>query len=198
MATIASIVQAERERLRGQAGGGWPVVYLVRHAHAGKKSQWRGPDLARPLSAQGRAEADGLIERLGPHRVRRVLSSPAERCLQTVRPLAGRRGLPVELSEALAVDGSAAGVQELLVDPAMREAVLCTHGEVIGKVFDRLCGLGLRLPDRARWPKGSTWAIDREGGHAWTATYLAPLSHPAAVSPSLLRWPPGDEEVAGT
>jgi 8-oxo-dGTP diphosphatase len=173
------------------------VVYLVRHAHAGKKSRWHGPDLARPLSAQGRAEAVGLIERLRPHTVRRVLSSPAERCLQTVQPLAGRLGLPVELSDTLAVDGSGAGVQELLADPAMREAVLCTHGEVIGEVFDRLRGLGLRLPDQVRWPKGSTWTIDHRGGQAWTATYLPPLSHPAAMSSPLLRWRPGDEEVAG-
>ena len=79
------------------------MVYLVRHAHAGKKAQWQGPDLARPLSAQGREEAVGLIERLGGRPLGRVLSSPAERCLQTVPPLAGRLGRPVEHNKAFGV-----------------------------------------------------------------------------------------------
>ena len=55
-----------------------PVVYLVRHAHAGKKAQWQGPDQARPLSAQGRKEALGLRDQLRDLPVRRLLSSPAE------------------------------------------------------------------------------------------------------------------------
>ena len=82
------------------------MVYLVRHAHAGNKKQWQGPDSARPLSAQGRKEALGLIEQLRDRPVRRLLSSPAERCLQTVEPLAGRLGRVVEPSRALGVDGT--------------------------------------------------------------------------------------------
>jgi 8-oxo-dGTP diphosphatase len=152
------------------------VVYLVRHAHAGKKSQWHGPDLARPLSAAGRMQALGLIDRLRDYPVRRLLSSPAERCLQTVEPLAGRLGLAVESSDALGVDGSAAGVLALLASPALQQAVLCTHGELIGKVFDQLRDIGIELSDRPRWPKGSTWVIDRDGDQAWTGSYLQPLS----------------------
>ena len=66
------------------------MLYLVRHAHAGNKRQWQGADLARPLSAQGRKEALGLVEQLGARPTGRVLSSPAERCLQTVQPSPGR------------------------------------------------------------------------------------------------------------
>ena len=114
------------------------MVYLVRHAHAGSKKNWQGPDQARPLSAQGRKEALGLIERLGDRPLGRLLSSPAERCLQTVEPLADRLRHPVETSEILGVDGTGQGVLELLTSPALRDAILCTHGEVIGKVFDEL------------------------------------------------------------
>ena len=161
-----------------------PVVYLVRHAHAGTKSKWKGPDLARPLSAQGRKEALGLVERLGAYRVRRVLSSPAERCLQTVRPLADRVGRPVEPEEALGVDGTGPGVLELLTSPAVGQAVLCTHGEVIGKVFEALLDAGIELADPPRWPKGSTWVLDLDAGRRWTGRYLAPLAaQPAAGDP---------------
>jgi broad specificity phosphatase PhoE len=152
------------------------VVYLVRHAHAGKKAQWQGPDLARPLSAQGRKEALGLIERLGGRPLGRVLSSPAERCLQTVQPLARRLGRPVEPNEVLGVEGTVDGVLELLAHPALDRVVLCTHGELIGEVLDELQQAGLELPDPPRWPKGSTWILELDGGHAWKGTYLAPLA----------------------
>jgi hypothetical protein len=139
-----------------------PVRYLVRHAHAGSKAKWDGPDLARPLSAQGRTEALGLIEQL----------------------LAGRLGRPVEPSEALGVDGTGPGVLELLTDPALDQAVLCTHGEVIGKVFEELQEAGIELSDPPRWPKGSTWILQLDVGHAWKGTYLEPLAlEPAGQDP---------------
>jgi 8-oxo-dGTP diphosphatase len=161
------------------------VVFLVRHAHAGSKAKWTGPDLARPLSAQGRKEALGLIERLDGHPVGRVLTSPAVRCRQTVEPLAARLGRPVEPAEALGVDGTAAGLLELLDDPALEQAVLCTHGEQIGEVFDQLRRPGLELSDPVRWPKGCTWILRRHAGQAWKGTYLPPLAVEPAQDPLL-------------
>jgi 8-oxo-dGTP diphosphatase len=160
------------------------VVYLVRHAHAGKKSNWHGNDLARPLSAQGRREALGLADRLGSLPLGRLLSSPAERCLQTIQPLAGRVGRPVEPNKALGVDGAGAVVLKLLATPALHRAVLCTHGEVIGEVFDELQRAGIELSDPPQWPKGSTWVLELDGGHGWRGTYLArPAVEPAAQGP---------------
>ena len=143
----SAIGHARRGSLPERSRGGPALVYLVRHAHAGKKSQWQGPDLARPLSAQGRREALGLTLRLGRLPVRRLLSSPAERCRQTVQPLADRIGRPVEPHQALGVDATGPGVLELLASPALRHAVLCTHGEVIGRVFDELRAAGIAEPD---------------------------------------------------
>jgi 8-oxo-dGTP diphosphatase len=160
------------------------VIYLVRHAHAGKKAQWPGADLARPLSAQGRMEALGLIDRLGGRPLGRVVSSPAERCLQTVQPLAGRLGRPVEASEALGVEGTGAGVLGLLERPSLDRAVLCTHGELIGQAFEELQRTGIELSAPPRWPKGSTWILELDDGHAWKGTYLEPLAvEPAAQDP---------------
>jgi broad specificity phosphatase PhoE len=153
-----------------------PVLYLVRHAHAGNKKQWQAHDLERPLSAQGRKEAAGLLVQLGDRPIGRVLSSPAERCLQTVEPLAGRLGRPVEPNPALGVDGTGPGVLELLTSPALDRAVLCTHGEVIGKVFDELQAAGIELTDPPRWPKGCTWILQLQDGHEWRGTFLEPLA----------------------
>jgi broad specificity phosphatase PhoE len=151
------------------------VIYLVRHAHAGNKAHWKGPDLARPLSAQGRKEALGLIDQLRDLPVRRLLSSPAERCLQTMEPLAGKLGQRIEPLDALGVDGTGPAVLELLTSPAMAEAALCTHGEVIGKVFDELQAVGIELSGPLRWRKGSTWVLRLYGGGNWEGTYLEPV-----------------------
>jgi 8-oxo-dGTP diphosphatase len=151
------------------------MVYLVRHAHAGRKSEWDGPDLARPLSATGRGQAAGLVARLRQYPVHRILCSPADRCRQTVEPLARHRGLAVEPTDLLGVEATADGVLGLLADPAVRLAVLCTHGELIGQVFEKLLADGLDLPGRPRWPKGSTWVLGRDGGRVAEASYLEPL-----------------------
>jgi phosphohistidine phosphatase SixA len=151
------------------------MVYLVRHAHAGNKAEWVGPDQARPLSAPGHRQAAGLVAQLGRYPIHRILSSPADRCRQTVAPLARHRRLAVEVTEALGVDATADGVLDLLGDPALRHVVLCTHGELIGQVFAKLVADGLDLPARPRWQKGSTWVLDRDGGHVAEASYLEPL-----------------------
>jgi 8-oxo-dGTP diphosphatase len=164
-----------------------PVVYLVRHAHAGKKAQWQGPDQARPLSAQGRKEALGLLEQLRDLPVGRLLSSPAERCLQTVEPLADKLGQPIELREALGVDGTAAEVLELLTSSALDEAVLCTHGELIREVFDELRAAGIKLSSPPQWPKGSTWVLRRDSRGSWKGTYLEPVVVEAEVEDTLPR-----------
>jgi phosphohistidine phosphatase SixA len=41
------------------------MLLLVRHAHAGEKHRWPGPDSLRPLSASGEAEATWLLEGAG-------------------------------------------------------------------------------------------------------------------------------------
>jgi hypothetical protein len=79
------------------------------------------------------------------------------------------------VTEALGVDATADGVLDLLGDPALRHVVLCTHGELIGQVFAKLVADGLDLPARPRWQKGSTWVLDRDGGHVAEASYLEPL-----------------------
>jgi broad specificity phosphatase PhoE len=79
------------------------MLLVVRHADAGDKRGWKGPDLLRPLSAAGRRQADGLVVRLEDYPIERILCSPSLRCVQTVQPLAGDRFLEIE---PLAAKGS--------------------------------------------------------------------------------------------
>jgi 8-oxo-dGTP diphosphatase len=161
------------------------MPYLVRHAHAGDKRAWAGPDRLRPLSGPGRREAHGLLTQLRDYPITRILSSPAVRCLQTVEPLARRRGLPVEPDQILGVDADPAALVALVLDPAVGEAVLCSHGELIGAVLERLVGHDLDDDVELIWPKGSTWVLAVEHGHLRQHRYLPPLRlHDAEAS----RW----------
>ncbi|MGY2064930.1 NUDIX hydrolase [Blastococcus sp. SYSU DS0619] len=148
-------------------------LLLVRHGRAGSKQEFDGPDDLRPLDDRGRRQAQQLAEALAWFSPDDVLSAPKLRCTQTVEPLAGRTGLEVRPSPAMAeeafADDPQAGlalVAELL---APRDhtgvTVLCSQGGVIPAVLQALGvhGHGVRglLPPAA---KGSVWALGGRTG----------------------------------
>lgn len=109
---------------------------LLRHASAGDRGDWAGDDWHRPLDAKGRRQAEELAAALATEDVRRVVSSPLVRCVQTVEPLAAALGLEVELDDRLA-EGGGSSSRPLLAEGGV---VACTHGDVI---FE-LLGYGLK------------------------------------------------------
>ena len=110
-----------------------PLV-LLRHTSSVDRSDWEGPDSARPLSERGLAEAHRLTTVLGAYGRLRVVSSDAVRCTESVRPYADRYGSNIEvdagLSEAGHDDGSAVPlVRRLLADG--EPALVCSHRPVL-------------------------------------------------------------------
>ena len=152
------------------------ITFLVRHADAGAKGSWDGPDEERPLSSAGFRQAEGLVMRMEDYPVDRILCSPTLRCQQTVQPLARDRLLPIEPVTALGVDAGLTEILELFCDRRLRNAVLCTHGESIGRLFVQLAGQGLVAPEPLRWPKGSTWLLQRTDRREVHARYLPPMA----------------------
>jgi phosphohistidine phosphatase SixA len=149
------------------------MVYLVRHAHAGSQKRWPGPDQDRPLSVRGQEQAGGLLEALRDYPVARILTSPTVRCRDTVVPLGHDRGVPVEPVGSLDVHAPVEPLLELVVDPSLRAAVLCGHGEQIRSLLRLLAG-SVRLDGPLRLEKGSTWILDLAAGPQGAARYLSP------------------------
>jgi phosphohistidine phosphatase SixA len=104
---------------------------LVRHASAGDRDDWAGDDRLRPLDARGRRQATELVELLAGLALRRVVSSPYVRCVETVEPLAGLLGVSVEQDDRLA-EGMGRAALELLHEEGV---VCCTHGDVVGDIL---------------------------------------------------------------
>jgi broad specificity phosphatase PhoE len=152
------------------------MLVVVRHADAGDKRNWQGPDTLRPLSSAGRRQAEGLMIRLEDYPVERILSSPTVRCRQTVEPLAHDRFLEIEPVEELGVDTGLPQMLAVFWDRGLHDAVLCTHGETIGLLLTHLAADGLVVEDPLHWPKGSAWLLQRTNGRRQVrGRFLAPL-----------------------
>lgn len=154
---------------------------LVRHAHAGDKKTWPFSDSDRPLSEQGRQQAQGLTQSLETQRAQLLLSSPYRRCQQTLAPLAALSGLSVQNSDLLAPGAKLSALDALLEDPALDGAVLCTHGEVLVPLlrrWNRHGRVAVPLPRRDltkdATAKGSAWVVEGSVG-SMTAHYLRPV-----------------------
>lgn len=152
------------------------TLHLVRHAAAGDRSSWTGPDELRPLDRKGMAQALGLASLLGDRPVKRVLTSRYVRCAQTVERLAERLGIEVETHQALAEEADPEATWALLEELGGTEAVLCTHGNLVGPLLDRLHREGVeRVAQDWACQKGSVWSLDPDGEGGFSrATYLPP------------------------
>ena len=103
--------------------------------------------------------------------LKRVLSSPFVRCVQTVEPLASALGLEVEETEALA-EGHATDALALVHELAGDDVALCTHGDVVPEVLQALESEGVHILSEWKWRKASTWVLHHEDGGLTRATYV--------------------------
>lgn len=120
----------------------FPLIAL-RHAKATSRSDWEGSDASRPLTPRGLAQADAIVAPLRAFGVRRIVTSDAVRCVQTVSPLAAAiYKTPVEtakLSQDAWEDGT--GDVRSVIGKRVRSgkpAVICTHGPVLPDVLGEI------------------------------------------------------------
>ncbi|MFT4231086.1 MAG: NUDIX domain-containing protein [Microbacterium sp.] len=120
----------------------FPIVAL-RHAKAVSRDRWRGEDAARPLTGRGRRQADAIVGPLSAFGVRRIVTSPAVRCVKTVTPLSKALGLRIERSPLISQDRWEDGASDArhVVGARVRSrtpAVLCSHGPVLPDILSEL------------------------------------------------------------
>jgi 8-oxo-(d)GTP phosphatase len=156
-------------------------VLLVRHAKAGDRHAWSGPDGLRPLEPAGRRQAGSLRRTLPCFGPERVYACDIVRCVDTVRPLAEDLGVPVEtvpeLTEEAYWDDPEAGLARLAeIAAAGGRSVVCGQGGVIPDLVAVLAGAGgvpVEHPVHAR--KGSVWALSFVDGKLAAADYYRDL-----------------------
>lgn len=117
------------------------AVVVFRHADARSRKRWRGEDHLRPLLQSGIRVAERSVPVFAAYSVDRVVTSPSERCVQSVVSYAQSRRLEIETRRGLSEEGATTKRVRAVVDDLLRDArnsVLCTHGPVLPDVFDAL------------------------------------------------------------
>ncbi|MBB2975046.1 8-oxo-dGTP diphosphatase [Microbacterium endophyticum] len=120
----------------------FPIIAL-RHAKALPRESWAAIDSARPLTARGTRQAESIVGALRAFGIRRIVSSDARRCLDTVAPLAATLGIKVTATPELSQDAWEAGTADprSVISKRVRSrkaAVLCSHRPVMPDVLNEI------------------------------------------------------------
>ena len=148
------------------------VIVLVRHAKAGKRSEWAGRDEDRPLDANGIVQAEQLAWLLAQFGPSQIYSGEPVRCVQTVEPLAAALDLSVTVEPAFSDEnfvrkpGRTETALLALAKPGT-VSVVCSQGVAIPSLIDRL-GPGIRLSETR---KGAFWVLSLLDGEVIAADH---------------------------
>lgn len=120
----------------------FPLVVL-RHAKAKSRDDWDGDDAARPLNTRGRRQSNAIVGPLLAFGVRRIVSSPAERCIRTVMPLSAALGRRVDRTDLISEHAWSHGLSDprtVVIERvrARKPVVLCSHGPVLPDILSEL------------------------------------------------------------
>ena len=149
------------------------TLYIVRHAKAGKRSEWDGPDTLRPLSDKGWEQAQAIAKKLIELKPIALISSPAVRCMQTLEPLSEAMKIKIVADERLFEDGDVAKMIELL-EAAQDSTVISSHGDMIPEAVKILQRRGMEINSKPDWRKATVWVVERTKNGFKSAFVMAP------------------------
>jgi 8-oxo-dGTP diphosphatase len=134
-----------------------PVV-LIRHASAGERGSWPGPDEARPLDESGKHQAEYLAALLPHFGPTRLVSAEPVRCVETLAPLAAAMRLSIDVDARFNESARPDAAAEALRSSANPDGtlVVCSQGGLIPGAISTLNG---GAPARYRVSKGDGWVL---------------------------------------
>ena len=119
-----------------------PLI-VIRHARAHSRKAWRHDDTERPLNAEGKEQAHGLVPLLAAYGIKRVVSSDALRCVDSVLPYVNTHPVKLRLDPSLSEEGFDREAMERRVRRELdgrRRVALCSHRPVLPEL-QRALGL---------------------------------------------------------
>jgi phosphohistidine phosphatase SixA len=165
-------------------------LFLVRHGCAGRKQPDPVADLERPLDDTGRVQAQCVHRWLSSHAIGGPLrSSPARRCVETLRPTADAAHVGIGLLDALGPSAAPADALAALTragnetQPDRNAVIACVHGELLSPLL-RLCrahvtaGSAAPPDDATLLAKGTIWELELMGGRVVSLTHHVPTGLP--------------------
>jgi len=152
------------------------AIIALRHGKATPPQNWDGPDATRPLLQRGIDQSLSVALGIAAYRPAKLITSTAERCLQTIAPTARVTGLvakeKAEISQdAYRSDGAAV---TRLVAKRLRKGVttvLCSHGPVLPQIIDAVVR-ATGTPDSGKLQRAASLATGEY------AVLHIPVDHP--------------------
>jgi 8-oxo-(d)GTP phosphatase len=158
-------------------------LFLVRHAQAGSRQEFQGPDdTIRPLTGRGRhqaADIAGIVKDMAAGLPTTVLTSPYRRCIETIAPFSAAIAQPYVIDERLAegpTEPACVFVREVAPLLQTQAIVLCSHGDILPKILETLhYEDDLDLGSEPRVQKASIWMLDTDADFRFDrAVYFKP------------------------
>jgi broad specificity phosphatase PhoE len=132
-------------------------VFLTRHA---EKEAGRDPS----LSADGKARADALAERLAGSGIEAIYVTQFRRTRETAEPLAHRLGVEIEVIEVSAdLEVHAASVAEACRTATASSVLVIGHSNTIPAIVHALTGETIEAIPDDRYGDVWTISLDRDG-----------------------------------
>lgn len=134
------------------------AMLVVRHASAGARGRWHGPDADRPLDARGALQAGVIADLAAAYGVARLFSAPPRRCVDTVAPAVDQLRLGLDITATLGEDeGNPRAAADLARAALSAGPVLvCSQGGLLEEVLAVLTGRSVR---EFSTPKGGVWVV---------------------------------------
>ncbi len=150
------------------------LIHLIRHGHAGHRSEWDHDDALRPLVGRGRREAKAIAAALAAEPIDLVWSSTFVRCRETVEPLARGHGVKVEDNDLFTEGGYGPPALDALLAAAAegRTVAACSHGDVIPLVVSTALRRGARLAGPPSPAKGARYVLEVVDGQVARITHV--------------------------
>jgi 8-oxo-dGTP pyrophosphatase MutT (NUDIX family)/phosphohistidine phosphatase SixA len=144
------------------------AIIALRHGKAVSSGNWTDGDQKRPLTSQGKQQAIALAPIIASWHPRKLISSTAERCTQTITPLSQATGLTVKFTKDIsqhAYENNEANVRGVILKRIHKRktVVLCSHSPVLGEIMHEVAqataSLRESLPAEVPLKTGSFWVI---------------------------------------
>jgi 8-oxo-dGTP pyrophosphatase MutT (NUDIX family)/phosphohistidine phosphatase SixA len=141
-----SLLSYKRDVQFVEAGFALPetvALVVVRHATALKRIAFKGEDQDRPLTARGQLQAIRVVPILEAYGVSRLVSSPTQRCVQTLLPFSAQSGIKIRSEKALSesahkVAPDSTTSRAALLARTQKAIALCTHRPVLPEIISAL------------------------------------------------------------
>lgn len=140
------------------------TLILLRHCKAISRDDWRRSDIDRPLSDNGITQSVRLAQDLLPFEISEVYTSPAERCMTSVLPIAQKKNVSIRVNWSIEEERFIKNKADALetITKIMKtgdSALLCSHNPVLPHIVKKLIDKFVINLDTVSLDPADAWII---------------------------------------